>query len=48
MGYSVRTQRLVVDEEFLPFPPAHFDLIMSSLALHWVNDLPGTFKQVRA
>lgn len=43
----VRTKRLIADEEFLPFPPGHFDLIMSSLSLHWVNDLPGTFKQVR-
>ncbi len=40
------TTRLVVDEEFLPFPNEHFDLIMSSLSLHWVNDLESTFKQV--
>jgi NADH dehydrogenase [ubiquinone] 1 alpha subcomplex assembly factor 5 len=43
----VATARLAVDEEFLPFPPAHFDLIMSSLSLHWVNDLPSTFQQIR-
>ncbi|KAL0586017.1 hypothetical protein ABG067_004340 [Albugo candida] len=38
---------LAVDEEFLPFKKSHFDLIMSSLSLHWVNDLPSTFVQIR-
>ncbi|POM77718.1 Hypothetical protein PHPALM_4851, partial [Phytophthora palmivora] len=42
----VETSRLVVDEEFLPFPRHHFDLVMSSLSLHWVNDLESTFNQV--
>lgn len=35
------------DEEFLPFAPASFDLIVASLSLHWVNDLPGTLVQIR-
>lgn len=39
--------RLVVDEEWLPFAPACFDLAISNLALHWVNDLPGTLLQLR-
>ena len=39
--------RLVADEEYLPFAPACFDLIVSSLSLHWVNDLPGTLIQIR-
>lgn len=39
--------RVVADEEFLPFAPASFDLIASALALHWVNDLPGTLLQIR-
>lgn len=43
---TLETSRLVVDEEFLPFPRQHFDLVMSSLALHWVNDLENTFRQV--
>ncbi|XP_048577640.1 arginine-hydroxylase NDUFAF5, mitochondrial isoform X2 [Nematostella vectensis] len=34
------------DEEFLPFEKNTFDLVVSSLSLHWVNDLPGTFHQV--
>jgi SAM-dependent methyltransferase len=37
---------MTVDEEFLPFQPQQFDLIVSNLALHWVNDLPGTFLQI--
>ena len=40
-------QRLQIDEEALPFAPASLDLVVSSLALHWVNDLPGTLIQVR-
>ena len=39
--------RLQIDEEALPFAPASLDLVVSSLTLHWVNDLPGTLIQVR-
>ena len=39
--------RLQVDEEALPFGVASLDLVVSSLALHWVNDLPGTLIQIR-
>lgn len=35
------------DEEALPFAPNSFDLIVASLALHWVNDLPGALVQLR-
>lgn len=34
------------DEEFLPFAPDSLDLVVSGLALHWVNDLPGTLVQI--
>ncbi len=37
---------LVADEEFLPFAPNTFDLIVSNLSLHWVNDLPGSLLQI--
>ncbi len=33
--------------EILPFAPASFDLVISNLALHWVNDLPGCLVQIR-
>lgn len=38
---------LVADEEALPFALASFDLAISNLTLHWVNDLPGTLLQLR-
>jgi SAM-dependent methyltransferase len=38
---------IAADEEALPFAPASLDLVTSSLALHWVNDLPGTMMQIR-
>nr|CCA18665.1 conserved unknown protein putative [Albugo laibachii Nc14] len=44
---SLQTSYFAVDEEFLPFKKSHFDLIISSLNLHWVNDLPSTFTQIR-
>jgi SAM-dependent methyltransferase len=39
--------RVAADEEFLPFADETFDLVVSALALHWVNDLPGVLAQVR-
>ncbi|WP_366555032.1 methyltransferase domain-containing protein [Aquibaculum sediminis] len=38
---------LAADEEFLPFAPESFDLAISLLSLHWVNDLPGALLQLR-
>lgn len=38
---------LAADEEFLPFAPGSFDLVLSCLSLHWVNDLPGALLQIR-
>ncbi len=38
---------LAGDEEFLPFAGGSFDLVLSCLDLHWVNDLPGTLLQIR-
>lgn len=39
---------VAADEEWLPFAPGAFDLIVSCLSLHWVNDLPGALLQIRA
>ena len=39
--------RLVADEEALPFAAGSFDLVLSFLGLHWVNDLPGALLQIR-
>jgi SAM-dependent methyltransferase len=38
---------VVCDEEALPFAPESFDLVVSALSLHAVNDLPGTLAQIR-
>ena len=43
---AVKYRKMVADEESLPFEPNSFDLIVSSLALHWVNQLPSTFSQI--
>jgi NADH dehydrogenase [ubiquinone] 1 alpha subcomplex assembly factor 5 len=37
---------VVADEEALPFAPQSFDLVLSAMSLHWVNDLPGTLIQI--
>jgi SAM-dependent methyltransferase len=36
---------VLASEELLPFAPASFDLVLSNLSLHWVNDLPGCLLQ---
>jgi SAM-dependent methyltransferase len=38
---------VAADEEWLPFAAASFDLIVASLSLHWINDLPGALIQMR-
>jgi SAM-dependent methyltransferase len=38
---------VVADEEALPFKDASLDLVVSALALQFVNDLPGTLIQIR-
>jgi NADH dehydrogenase [ubiquinone] 1 alpha subcomplex assembly factor 5 len=38
---------LVAEAEALPFAPHAFDLVLSNLALHWTNDLPGALLQLR-
>jgi len=37
---------LAADEEWLPFREESFDLVLSNLSLHWVNDLPGALIQI--
>ncbi len=38
---------VAADEERLPFGAGSFDLVVASLSLHWVNDLPGALIQLR-
>jgi len=39
--------RVVADEERLPFGDATLDLAVSTLSLHWTNDLVGALIQIR-
>jgi SAM-dependent methyltransferase len=39
--------RLVADEERLPFADQSLGLVVSTLALHWTNDVVGTLIQIR-
>jgi SAM-dependent methyltransferase len=41
------TLAVAADEEALPFRDGSLDLVVSGLALHLVNDLPGTLVQIR-
>jgi NADH dehydrogenase [ubiquinone] 1 alpha subcomplex assembly factor 5 len=40
------TRQVLDDEETLPYAPGTFDLVLSSLSLHWINDLPGVLTQI--
>ncbi len=39
--------QVLADEEVLPFRDGSLDLVVSGLALQYVNDLPGTLVQIR-
>jgi SAM-dependent methyltransferase len=44
---SANEKVVVADEEALPFRDGALDLVVSALALQFVNDLPGTLIQIR-
>jgi SAM-dependent methyltransferase len=45
---ALRTEKFVAaDEEALPFADGALDLVVSALALQFVNDLPGVLVQIR-
>lgn len=46
VGDGVKVEKIVMDEENIDFPDNSVDLFVSSLALHWVNDLPGCFDKI--
>jgi SAM-dependent methyltransferase len=48
-GFAADAQHLAIaaDEEILPFRDGSLDLIVSGLALQFVNDLPGVLVQIR-
>ena len=44
---AARSPAVVAEADALPFASRSFDLVLSNLALHWVNDLPGALLQLR-
>lgn len=40
------TREVLVDEETLPYEGNTFDAVLSSLSMHWINDLPSLLAQV--
>jgi SAM-dependent methyltransferase len=47
VGRLIDAGDVAIDEEALPFRDQSLDLVVSALALQFVNDLPGTLVQVR-
>ncbi|XP_032678338.1 arginine-hydroxylase NDUFAF5, mitochondrial isoform X2 [Odontomachus brunneus] len=43
---GVKVIKEVIDEEIPSFEANSFDMVISCLSLHWVNDLPGCFRHV--
>jgi len=46
-GFAGSQPRLLMDEEQLPFGDESLNLVVSTLALHTANDLPGVMVQIR-
>ncbi|XP_050431646.1 arginine-hydroxylase NDUFAF5, mitochondrial [Adelges cooleyi] len=44
---DVKVSKIIVDDERLPFEDNSIDLLISCLSLHWVNNLPSTFHQIK-
>lgn len=40
------TREVLADEERIPYESNTFDAVLSSLSLHWINDLPGVLAQI--
>jgi len=47
-NYKIKPNRVLVDslEDNLPLEDGTYDLIISNLSLHWINDLPGVFSRL--
>jgi NADH dehydrogenase [ubiquinone] 1 alpha subcomplex assembly factor 5 len=40
------TRHVLQNPEYVPYEPETFDLVLSSLSLHWVNNLPSVLTQI--
>lgn len=45
-GDGITYEKVLLDEELIPFREESVDIVISNLSLHWVNYLPLTFKLV--
>ncbi|KAG5325720.1 NDUF5 hydroxylase, partial [Pseudoatta argentina] len=45
---DIRIKKEVMDEENLSFESNSFDMVISCLSLHWINDLPGCFRRINS
>jgi len=45
-GVSMERLTMDIDGADLPFTDSSVDVVTSCLAMHWVNDLPGVFREV--
>ena len=46
VNYSCVSCYFPGDEESIPFPDNHFDMVVSNLSLHWVNNLPRALSEI--
>lgn len=44
---ETETATTAISDAQLPFENESFDAVLSSMSLHWINDLPGLFREVR-
>ncbi|KAK4188791.1 S-adenosyl-L-methionine-dependent methyltransferase [Podospora australis] len=40
------TRHVLTNEELLPFESNSFDMVLSSMSMHWINDIPGVLAQI--
>ncbi|KYQ56262.1 hypothetical protein ALC60_04876 [Trachymyrmex zeteki] len=45
---GIKVKKEVIDEENLSYEPDSFDMVISCLSLHWINDLPGCFRRINS
>lgn len=44
---TLSSSMILDDENKFPFEPASFDLVLSSMNMHWVNNLPGLLSEIK-
>ena len=47
LGRGVERLAMDLDGAELPFADNSIDLVTSCLSMHWINDLPGLFREVQ-